>query len=115
MSGQDFPTTGGWGQTDKQWKDERTGYEKAKDAAYQQRCFVNSLEQKMEAITALLEAMATYRLVADNGMSAGERIAIERQTLFYRSKLTEISTKDNDARNQLKKLETIVFNYRERR
>lgn len=115
MSDVDFPTTGGWGQTDKQWKDERTGYEKAKDAAYRQRCIVNTNDQKIEAIVALLEAMATYRLIEDNDMTTGERTAIERQTLFYRTKLSEISTKNNDARNLLKRLETNVYNYRQRR
>lgn len=114
-SGIDYPTTGAWGQTDKQWHEGKTGYEKVVEARDLQKSVLNDLEAQLTAFNRLDDERVEFLIAISSHFTNVERESFERLRVYIQKNLSALTLKCNDARNKLKKLETDVYNYRERR
>ena len=115
MSGQDYPTTGGFGQTDKQWSDGKSQHEVMEGRRNKLRDQTNRLEQKQNALKAFLIEIKLFATVMSDGLTQSEADTLRRQYSYYSKKKEELTISLNDSRNALKRSETDLYNFKQRR
>jgi len=115
MNGQDYPTTGGFGQTDKQWSDGKSQYEVMEGRRNKLRDQTNRLEQKQNALKAFLMEVEVFAAVMGDGLTNAELDTLRRQYSYYSKKNEQTTISLNDSRNALKRIETDMYNFKQRR
>jgi hypothetical protein len=109
-AGVDYPTTGGWGQTNKQWKDQKTSYERLIERRDALKNIVNRIEQKREANSLVLDTISEYCAIYGSDLSDRDAVAFERQRSYIQEKYDFLTVALNEKRNALKTSETDVVN-----
>jgi len=115
MSDIDYPTTGGFGQTNKQWSDGKSQYEVMEDRRNKLRNQTNQLEQKQDALKAFLIEIKVFATVMGDGLTKAELDTLRRQYNYYSKKENQVTISLNDSRNALKRSETDLYNFKQRR
>jgi len=115
MSNVDFPTTGAWGQTDQQREDGKTAYEVMEAQRNKKRDQVNRLEQVRDETRTFVEAIEKYAIVMGFDLPEKEVGQLRSLWTLHSKKCIGMTERLNDQRNALRRLETDLFNFRQRR
>ena len=111
----DYPSTGSFGQTDSQWKEGKTQYEVMEDRRNKKRDFCNRLEQKRDAERDFLYQIECFVAIMDKDLQEPEIEELRRLWKSYSKKCIRATELLNDSRNELRKLEADLFNFKQRR
>lgn len=108
----DYPTNGAWGQTDKQWENQRTAYEKLLDqqTAIEERIATLSLREN--ACIVLQTANRDYTLAFQGMLTVAEITSFEKQYAYLEARRVLCREQYNNANNELRKIKTKIFNHR---
>jgi hypothetical protein len=113
--GVDYPTTGGWGQSDAQWKGQKTNYERLIDTRNKLRDQTNRYEQKRDAVGLMLDTIREYVEIMGSDIPDAEISELRIQWTYLSKKKDLLTEQLNDSRNALKRQETDVHNFKQRR
>jgi len=111
----DFPTTGAWGQTDSQREAGKTQYEVMEARRNKLRDQTNRLDQIQNALKAFLLEIEVFASVMSDGLTEAEVELLRRQYGYYSKKKGVVTISLNDSRNALKRAETDLYNFKQRR
>jgi len=111
----DFPTTGGWGQTNSQWAEGKTAYEVIEARRNKMRNQTNRLRQQKEAVDAFLIEIETFARIMSDSLTETEVGALRRQYSYYSKKREFLTVALNNSSNELKRCETDLYNFKQRR
>lgn len=108
----DYPTTGAWGQTDKQWQDQKTSYEKLLDQQQAIEERITTLALRENACIVLQSANRDYMLAFQGMLGSGEIQSFEKQWAYLEARRVLCREQYNNANNELRKIKTKIFNHR---
>jgi hypothetical protein len=115
MGNEDFPTTGGWGQSDSQWKANKSQYEVMQEACKRHRDYCNRAEQIRDETQAFYGAIEKFAIVVGRELTQSEIDGLRHLWSLYSRKCIRLTERLNDSRNELKRMETDLYNFKQRR
>jgi hypothetical protein len=108
----DYPTTGAWGQTDRQWQEQRTSYEKLLDEQQAIEERLTTLALRENACIVLQTANRDYTMAFQGMLNSGEITSFEKQFAYLEARRVLCREQYNNASNDLRKVKTKIYNHR---